>query len=72
MLIVRLVKGDLMSILKRLLREEDGQDLTEYTLLLAFIALTTAALVVGPMSSVNQIWVDGNSELSLAASTATS
>ena len=61
-----------MSALKRLLREEQGQDLTEYVLLLAFVALTTTALVVGPMSSVNQIWVQGNSELTTAASTATS
>ena len=55
---------------KRLLRDEEGQDLTEYVLLLAFVALTTAALVTGPMSAVNQIWVQGNSELSTAASTA--
>ena len=61
-----------MSVLKRLLREEDGQDLTEYALLLAFIALTTAALVFGPMSSVSQIWVTGNSELDTAVSAAAS
>ena len=59
-----------MSQWKKLWRGEDGQDLTEYVLLLAFIALTTAALVTAPMSSVSQIWVDGNSELSTAASTA--
>jgi Flp pilus assembly pilin Flp len=57
-----------MQYLKRFWQEEDGQDLTEYTLLLAFIALTTAALVVGPMSSVNQIWVTANNELDTAAS----
>ena len=61
-----------MSVLKRLLREDQGQDLTEYALLLAFVALTTAALVFGPMSSVSQIWVDGNSELATAVSTAAS
>jgi len=59
-----------MSQWKKLWRDEEGQDLTEYVLLLAFIALTTAALVTAPMSSVNQIWVQGNSELSTAASTA--
>jgi Flp pilus assembly pilin Flp len=61
-----------MPELKQLWQREDGQDLTEYVLLLAFIALTTAALVIAPMSSVNQIWVDGNSELNTAASAATS
>lgn len=58
-----------MSRWKKLWRSEDGQDLTEYVLLLAFIALTTAALVSAPMSSVSQIWVNGNTELSTAAST---
>jgi Flp pilus assembly pilin Flp len=61
-----------MSLWKKLWRDEDGQDLTEYVLLLAFVALTTAALVTGPMTSVSEIWVTGNSELSTAATTATS
>jgi Flp pilus assembly pilin Flp len=53
-------------------RDEQGQDLTEYALLLAFIALTTASLVLAPMTSVSEIWVQGNNELSTAASTAVS
>jgi Flp pilus assembly pilin Flp len=57
-----------MPELKRFWQGDEGQDLTEYVLLLAFIALTTAALVTAPMSSVNTIWVAGNSELSTAAS----
>jgi|HubBroStandDraft_2_1064218.scaffolds.fasta_scaffold481442_2 Flp pilus assembly pilin Flp len=61
-----------MSLLRKLWRGEEGQDLTEYVLLLAFISLTTAALVTGPMSSVNQIWVQSNSELAVAATTADS
>ena len=61
-----------MSLLNLLWRDEDGQDLTEYVLLLAAVALCTAGLVVGPMASVNQIWVQGNSELSTATSVATS
>jgi len=58
----------LRAFLKRLWRAEQGQELTEYVLLLAALALCTAGLVVGPMSSVNQIWVAGNNELSTAAS----
>jgi Flp pilus assembly pilin Flp len=61
-----------MSQWKKLWRSEDGQDLTEYVLLLAFVALTTAALVTGPMVSVTNIWVTGNSELTTAATTASS
>ncbi len=59
-----------MPELQKLWRGEEGQDLTEYVLLLAFIALTTAALVTGPMSAVNQIWAAGNQELNTAASVA--
>lgn len=59
-----------MSEMTQLWRREDGQDLTEYVLLLAFIALTTAALAIAPMKDVNQIWVAGNNTLSTAASTA--
>ena len=61
-----------MSQWKKLWLDEESQDLTEYVLLLAFVALTTAALVTGPMTSVNQIWVAGNSELTTAATAATS
>ncbi|MGC9949969.1 MAG: hypothetical protein ABSF64_26675 [Bryobacteraceae bacterium] len=61
-----------MSHWRKLWRGDEGQDLTEYVLLLALIALTTAALVTAPMSSVNEIWVQGNSELSTAASAAIS
>jgi Flp pilus assembly pilin Flp len=61
-----------MSEWKKLWRSEEGQDLTEYALLLAFVALTTAALVTGPMTSVNKIWVVENNELSTAAVTAAS
>jgi Flp pilus assembly pilin Flp len=34
------------------LREEEGQDLIEYTLLLAFVALAVAALFVGMSGSI--------------------
>jgi Flp pilus assembly pilin Flp len=59
-----------MNALRNLWNSEQGQDLTEYVLLLAAVALCTAALVTGPMASVSQIWVSGNSEMSTAASVA--
>jgi len=61
-----------MSIWSALWRDEGGQDLTEYALLLAFIGLTTAALVVGPGSLVSTMWVTGDNTLNSAAAYATS
>ena len=45
------------------LRDEQGQDLIEYTLLLAFVALASAALFIGAGNSVSGIWSVTNSQL---------
>ena len=57
------------------LNVEEGQDLVEYTLLLAFVCLASAALFIGAGKSMANIWVDTNIVLTnagLAANTATS
>ncbi len=51
------------------LREEGGQDLVEYTLLLAFVALASAALFIGAGTSIKGIWSVTNTHL-LNANTA--
>ena len=43
--------------------DETGQDLVEYSLLLAFIALAGAAAFLGMSSSANTIWSAANSRL---------
>jgi Flp pilus assembly pilin Flp len=53
------------------LRDQQGQDLIEYTLLLAFVALASAALFIGAGGSVQGIWSVTNSQL-LAANTSAS
>jgi Flp pilus assembly pilin Flp len=50
------------------LKEERGQDLIEYTLLLAFIALAGAVLFIGMGRNINSIWTVVNSRLASAAS----
>jgi Flp pilus assembly pilin Flp len=52
----------------RLWHEEQGQDLIEYTLMLAFVALASAALFSSAGTSINQIWSKTNSQLTTAAS----
>jgi Flp pilus assembly pilin Flp len=47
--------------------DERGQDLIEYTLMLAFVALASAALFAGAGHSINAIWSKADSQLSAAA-----
>lgn len=53
-------------------RDETGQDLIEYTLLMAFVALASAALFISSGASVSAIWSTTNTQLSAAASAASS
>ena len=52
------------------LRDEQGQDLIEYTLLLAFVALASAALFIGAGESITGIWSTTNSQLAIANTSA--
>jgi Flp pilus assembly pilin Flp len=60
-----------MTYLRNLWNDEQGQDLIEYTLLLAFVALASAALFIGAGGSIKSIWTTTNSQLTAAATTAT-
>ena len=51
----------------RLLREEERQELIEYTLLLGIVALPSAPLFIGAGQSAATIWTIANSEMSNAA-----
>jgi Flp pilus assembly pilin Flp len=50
--------------------DEQGQDLIEYTLLLAFVALASAAIFIGAGGSVSGIWSTSNSQLAAASTSA--
>ncbi|HUK19100.1 MAG TPA: hypothetical protein VLW65_21915 [Bryobacteraceae bacterium] len=59
-----------MSLVKTFCNDESGQDLIEYTLLMAFVALASAALFIGAGKSVQGIWTATNSQLSAANASA--
>jgi Flp pilus assembly pilin Flp len=61
----------LEALLTSFLTDEQGQDLIEYTLLLGFVCIATAALFVSSGGSLSGIWSSGNSQLA-AANTAAS
>ena len=48
-------------------REQEGQDLIEYSLLITFIAIATLWAFSYGQPSVNGIWSTTNSEISAAA-----
>ena len=59
-----------MRFIAAFLKGERGQDLIEYTLLLAFVMLASAALYINAGGSVSGIWTITNSNLSAASSQA--
>ena len=61
-----------MNLVKRFITEESGQDLIEYTLLLAFVALVSAAIFIQAGNSTAGIWIVANQNLSAANAAAAS
>jgi Flp pilus assembly pilin Flp len=59
------------GILRRLLRGEQGQDLVEYTLMVAFLALSSAAIFFSAGGNINVVWVAASSTLEGAANPGT-
>jgi Flp pilus assembly pilin Flp len=58
------------SVLKALWREEDGQDMVEYALLLAFIALAAVTILSSTSGSLNKLWNAVSTTLSSSATAA--
>jgi len=56
-----------MTFVRNFWNDEQGQDLIEYTLLMAFVALASAALFMGAGGSIKTIWTTVNSQLTTAA-----
>ena len=56
-----------MTFLRNFWNEDEGQDLIEYSLLMAFVALASAALFIGAGKNISSIWSSSNSQLANAA-----
>jgi Flp pilus assembly pilin Flp len=57
-----------MQFLKTFWREDEGQDLIEYSLLLGFIALFSASIYSTVSGDVKTIWTNASTTLNTAAS----
>jgi len=58
------------NLFKRFLQDESGQDLIEYTLLMAFVALASASLFLSAGNSISGIWTNSSNQLANANSAA--
>jgi Flp pilus assembly pilin Flp len=57
-----------MQFMKRFWRDEAGQDLIEYSLLLGFIALFSASIYSTVSGDIKTIWTNASTTLNTAAS----
>ena len=57
-----------MALLESFWKDEQGQDVVEYALLTAFVALAAAGVFVGGGSSIKGIWSQTTTNLSSANS----
>jgi Flp pilus assembly pilin Flp len=51
----------MLELMKRFVKDEEGQDLVEYALLLVFLALAAIAILPTLGSSVNKVFSQSNS-----------
>ncbi len=59
-----------MTSVLNLWRDEEGQDLIEYSLLTAFVAIAVVGFFAGAGGNVKNIWTTSNSTLAQAATRA--
>ncbi|HTA42679.1 MAG TPA: Flp family type IVb pilin [Bryobacteraceae bacterium] len=59
-----------MQLLLRFLRDEQGQDLIEYALLVGFITLASAGILLDAQPTISGMWGTANNTLSNAATSA--
>lgn len=60
----------MVNLLNSFWSEDGGQDLIEYTLLLAFVCLVAAAIFINAGRATSGIWTIANQHLSNASSAA--
>jgi Flp pilus assembly pilin Flp len=53
----------MVELISKFIRDEEGQDLVEYALLLVFLALAAIAVLPTLGSSVNKVFSQSNSSL---------
>ena len=60
---IRRGNKNMIELIRKFIRDEEGQDLVEYALLLVFLALAAIAILPTLGSSVNRVFSQSNSAL---------
>jgi len=63
--------GELGAAMSTFWREDEGQNLIEHSLLIAFVCLAAATMFIGAGGNIKSIWTITNNQLSAAAASAT-
>ena len=58
----------MLKLIKKLVRDEKGQDLAEYGIALAVIAVGAAVIAVAVGGNVNTLWSNGQTAINSAVS----
>ena len=61
----------MQTLVNSFIKEEDGQDLVEYSLLLAFIGLAATAILTTVRTSIQGLWAQVNTKMNTARTAAT-
>jgi Flp pilus assembly pilin Flp len=61
-----------MTFLKNFLREESGQDMIEYVLILAFVCVAAAGLILNVGTDIGTVWTEAGKKTTAAATSAAS
>jgi len=69
---MRNLSGEFGASMRAFWREDEGQNLIEHSLLIAFVALASATLFITAGGNIKSIWTTTNSQLAAAAASATS
>ena len=57
----------MLSFMQKFWQDESGQDLIEYTLLMAFVALASASIFISAGNSISTVWGSTSTQLASAA-----
>ena len=60
-----------MNLVKRLLKEEEGQGMIEYVIIAAFISIVAIVVIKAIGPKINNVWQNVNSSLETTAVPAT-